>query len=205
MGLSATHLADALNRIAAADPAVRAALDQVGLPPPRQRPPGPATLIRTIVGQQVSVAAAGAILGRLEALVGAGLPLAGVSSASDEALREVGLSRQKIGYLRSLADAVGRGLLALDALPSQDDLAIEALVQVRGVGRWSAEVYLLFAEGRPDIWPAGDLAVQAALAAMLRLPARPGEAETRRLGERWRPHRGAMALFAWHLYNTVPV
>ena len=201
MGLSAGQLADALTALGARDPAVAAALERVGVPPPRQRARGTATLVRTIVGQQVSVASARAIVGRLEALIGPELPLAPLTAASDESLRAVGLSRQKAGYLRSLAEEVSSGRLPIDSLPDDDEEAIAALVRVRGIGRWSAEVYLLFAEARPDVWPAGDLAVQASLAAMLTLAERPGERETRRLGERWRPHRGAMAILAWHHYN----
>ncbi len=201
MGLSAERLGRALAELGARDPAVAAVVARVGVPPPRQRPRGAATLVRTIVGQQVSVASARAIIGRLEALIGADLPLDPLADASDEALRAVGLSRQKAGYLRSLAGEVTSGRLAIDSLPDDDEEAIAALVRVKGIGRWSAEVYLLFAEARPDVWPAGDLAVQASLAAMLALETRPDERATRRLGERWRPHRGAMAILAWHHYN----
>ena len=81
--------------------------------------------------------------------------------------------------------------------------AIAELVRIKGIGRWSAEIYLLFAEGRPDIWPAGDLAVQEAVGRMLTLPARPSEKETRTIGEAWRPHRGAMAIFTWHAYTNA--
>ena len=76
-------------------------------------------------------------------------------------------------------------------------------MRVGGIGRWSAEIYLLFAEGRPDIWPAGDLAVQEAVGRMLELAARPSEKETRTIGEDWRPHRGAMAIFTWHAYTNA--
>ena len=122
--------------------------------------------------------------------------------ASDEALRAGGLSRQKAGYARSLADEVTSGRLDLANLPGDDEEAIAALVRIKGIGRWSAEIYLLFAEGRPDIWPAGDLAVQAGLAKLLNLPERPSEKATRQLAEKWRPHRGATAIFTWHCYNN---
>ena len=204
-GLSRQALHGALTALAANDAAVAKTLALVGLPEPRGRAPGAATLARTIVGQQVSVASANAILGRLEALVGADLPTAAFAAASDEALREVGLSRQKAGYLRSLAAEVTSGRLDLSALPADDEAAIAALMAVKGIGRWSAEIYLLFAEGRPDVWPAGDLAVQASVGAMLGLEARPTERALRELGERWRPHRGAMAILAWHRYNSAGV
>ena len=205
MGLSAEGLRESLEVLAKRDEAVARALAQVGWPNPRRRPPGAATLARTIVGQQVSVASASAILSRLEALVGPDLPMEALAAQSDEALRAVGLSRQKSSYLRSLAERVTAGQLDLHALPADDEAAIAMLVAVKGIGRWSAEVYLLFAEGRPDIWPAGDLAVQASVGTILALPDRPTERALRELGDRWRPYRGAMAILAWHRYNSAGV
>lgn len=111
-------------------------------------------------------------------------------------------SRQKQGYARSLCELVVSGELDLDALPADDEEAIAELVKIKGIGRWSAEIYLLFAEGRPDIWPAGDLAVQVGLGKLLGLAERPSEKETRALAEDWRPHRGAAAIFTWHCYNN---
>src|SRR5690606_24870556 len=109
---------------------------------------------------------------------------------------------QKQGYARSLAELVANGEIDLLSLPGDDEEAIAQLVRIKGIGCWSAEIYLLFAEGRPDIWPAGDLAVQAGVARILSLPERPSEKATRILAEDWRPHRGAMALFTWHCYNN---
>jgi DNA-3-methyladenine glycosylase II len=94
------------------------------------------------------------------------------------------------------------GELDLMNLPADDEEAIAQLVRIKGIGRWSAEIYLLFAEGRPDIWPAGDLAVQAGIGKILDLPERPSERETRALAEGWRPHRGSVAIFTWHCYNN---
>lgn len=94
------------------------------------------------------------------------------------------------------------GELDFDSLPQDDEEAIAELVKIKGIGRWSAEIYLLFAEGRPDIWPAGDLAVQVGLGRLLGLPERPSEKDTRVLAEQWRPHRGAAAIFTWHCYNN---
>src|SRR3546814_32119 len=125
------------------------------------------------------------------------------SSDLFDALRSCGLSRQKQGYARSLAELVMTGALDLHALPADDEAAINALVSVKGIGRWSAEIYLLFAEGRPDVWPAGDLAVQIEVGRILGLSERPTEKVTREVAERWRPHRGAAALMAWHHYNTT--
>jgi DNA-3-methyladenine glycosylase II len=123
-------------------------------------------------------------------------------AAEFDALRACGLSRQKQGYARSLCELTLSGELDLAGLPADDEEAIAKLVRIKGIGRWSAEIYLLFAEGRPDIWPAGDLAVQAGIGKILGLPERPSEKATRELAEAWRPHRGAIAIFTWHCYNN---
>lgn len=203
MGLTADELKTGLDVIAAAEPGIARALELAGYPEPRIRPTGYTTLLRTIVGQQVSVAAAASVWARLEALLGEGLPPRALLAADFEALRGCGLSRQKQGYARSLCELVLAGALDLDALPKDDEEAIAQLVRIKGIGRWSAEIYLLFAEGRPDIWPAGDLAVQAGLHRILGLDARPSEKEARALAEQWRPHRGAAAIFTWHCYNNA--
>jgi DNA-3-methyladenine glycosylase II len=124
-------------------------------------------------------------------------------AASDELLRSAGLSRQKSGYAKSLAGLVASGELDLSHLPEDDEDAIAQLMKIKGIGRWSAEIYLLFAEGRPDIWPAGDLAVMREVGVLLGLPERPDEKQTRELAEAWRPHRGAAAIFAWHHYKAA--
>lgn len=202
MGLSAQQLREALDALGAIEPAFAAAVGRVGYPPPRIREPGYATLLRTIVGQQVSVHAAAAVWRRLEEALGAVEDPARLAAASDETLRAAGLSRQKIGYARSLADEVASGRLDLAALPADDEEAITALTRIKGIGRWSAEIYLLFAEGRPDIWPAGDLAVQVEVGRILGHAERPNEKLVRVLAEGWRPHRGAAAILAWHHYNS---
>lgn len=203
MGLSAARLAEALAALAAIEPAFARGIARAGLPAPRIRARGYETLLRTIVGQQVSVAAANSIWARLVAATGDPRDPARLAATDDETLRAAGLSRQKIGYARSLAGEVLSGRLDLDALPADDEAAIAALVRIRGIGRWSAEIYLLFAEGRADIWPAGDLAVQAEVGRLLGLPERPSEKAVRQLAEAWRPHRGAAAIFAWHHYDSV--
>ncbi len=203
MGLTAEQIVQAMDALAAREPAFAAGLARVGYPPPRIRTRGYATLIRTILGQQVSVASAAAVYRKLEALVGDPTDPHTILAASDETLRAAGLSRQKASYARSLAEEVTSGRLVLDALPGDDEAAIAELVRIKGIGRWSAEIYLLFAEGRPDVWPAGDLAVQIEVGSLLGLPERPSERETRALAEPWRPHRGAAAIFTWHHYNAV--
>ena len=126
-------------------------------------------------------------------------------AASDEELREAGLSRQKAGYPRSLAGLVLSGELDLAHLPDDDEEAIALLTKIKGIGRWSAEIYLLFAEGRTDVWPAGDLAVQIEIGKLLGLDGKPTEKQLRELAEAWRPHRGAAAVLAWHSYNAPPL
>ncbi len=200
MGLTAGQLTEALDALAARDADMARALATAGMPEPRIRPRGYATMLRTIVGQQVSVAAAASVWAKLEALLGTDCPPDVLAAATEEALRSCGLSRQKQGYARSLAALVGSGDLDLHALPADDEAAIALLIRVKGIGRWSAEIYLLFAEGRGDIWPAGDLAVQEAVGRIKGLPVRPSEAETRAIAEAWRPYRGAAAIFAWHAY-----
>jgi DNA-3-methyladenine glycosylase II len=202
MGLQAGALREGLDAIAAREPAMARALELCGYPEPRIRATGYATLLRTIVGQQVSVAAAASVWAKLEALLGPDIPADALLAADFDSLRACGLSRQKQGYARSLCELVEAGALDFDNLPADDEEAIALLTQIKGIGRWTAEIYLLFAEGRPDIWPAGDLAVQAGLARILDLDSRPSEKETRALAEDWRPHRGATAIFTWHCYNN---
>jgi DNA-3-methyladenine glycosylase II len=202
MGLSAEQIAAGLDAVAAGEPAIAAALERAGYPEPRIREAGYRTLLRTIIGQQVSVAAAGSVWRKLEALLGEEMEPATLLAQEFDALRACGLSRQKQGYARSLCELVGGGELDLIHLPADDEEAIAQLVRIKGIGRWSAEIYLLFAEGREDIWPAGDLAVRAGIGRILGLEERPSEKETRALAERWRPHRGAVAIFTWHCYNN---
>lgn len=202
MGLTSEQLRDGLDAIAAHEPGLAAALDRVGYPEPRIRSTGYQTLLRTIVGQQVSVAAAASVWRKLEAELGEETAAHELLARDFDALRACGLSRQKQGYARSLCELVVAGELDFAALPTDDEEAIAQLTRIKGIGRWSAEIYLLFAEGRPDIWPAGDLAVQAGLARLLDLPARPDEKATRTLAEPWRPNRGAAAIFTWHCYNN---
>lgn len=201
MGLSAERLAAGMRALASIEPGFARGIAAHGNPEPRIRPRGHATLLRTIVGQQVSVTSAAAVWRRLEEAVGADVDPVVLAAAPDEMLRGAGLSRQKIAYVKSLAELVAGGELDLMALPADDEEAIAALTRVKGVGRWSAEIYLLFAEGRGDIWPAGDLAVRIEVGILLGHAERPSETLARELAEAWRPHRGAAAVFAWHHYT----
>ncbi|TIX51362.1 DNA-3-methyladenine glycosylase family protein [Alteraurantiacibacter aquimixticola] len=202
MGLQADQIKQGLEHVASVEPAVARALDLAGLPEPRIRERGYRTLLRTIVGQQVSVAAASSVWRKLEAELGEAMDPHELLGRDFDTLRACGLSRQKQGYARSLCELVGAGELDLENLPTDDEEAIADLTRIKGIGRWSAEIYLLFAEGRPDIWPAGDLAVMAGIGKILGLEERPDEKATRAMSEPWRPHRGALAIFTWHCYDN---
>ena len=140
---------------------------------------------------------------KLEAAFGSPPDLAKLLNATDEEMRAAGMSRQKAGYIRSLSELVLTGELELDALPEDNEEAIGLLTKIKGIGRWSAEIYLLFAEGRQDVFPAGDLAVLVEIGRLLGLPEKPSEKQLRELAEAWRPYRGAAAVLAWHSYNSV--
>lgn len=204
-GLDTQAIAAAMTALSRAHPAFAEAQARFGAPPPRVQARGYATLLRTIVSQQVSTAAARSIWARLVTVVDPARPEAILAAAPDD-LRAAGLSGRKVEYARDLAAHVADGRLLLDDLPEDDEEAIAMLSAVRGLGRWSAEIYLLFAEGRADIFPAGDLALRIAAARLLAMPdPRPGERLVRAAAAAWRPHRGAAALFLWHCYNNQPL
>ncbi len=194
-------LRPALDALADCDADIARHYAHCGLPPVRAQPAGFAGLVRIVAAQQVSAASAGAIIGRLEATLHPCTP-EGFLELDEAALKAVGLSRPKMRYCRALAEDILAGRIDLDGLANLDDAAaIEHLVQAKGIGVWSAEVYLLFALRRPDVWPADDLAVQVAVQRIKGLAARPGRAEMRALAEPWRPHRSAAARFMWHAYH----
>lgn len=205
MGIGNEALRGALDSLAEREPKIAAALARAGYPEPRISERGYITLLRAIVGQQVSIKAAASMWSKLQAAVGERVEPEAILAASAEALRGAGLSRQKASYARSLAEEVVSGRLDFDDLPADDDEAVAHLVRVKGIGRWTAEVYLLFAEGRLDIWPAGDLAVQIEVGRIMGLDERPTEKAVRALAEAWRPHRGAFAIFAWHHRRTPDI
>jgi DNA-3-methyladenine glycosylase II len=195
----------ALRKLAASDPDIAAALAQVGQPPPRDRPPGFATLLRIIVAQQISAAAARSLWTKLTTAIDPLTPAA-LAARPPEELRSFGLSRQKAAYALGLAGDMACGRVDLDRVAGLDDeAAIEHLVQVKGIGRWSAEVYLLFALRRPDVWPAADLALQTAMRRLKRLRRQPDPKRMYKLAEPWRPYRSAAAHLLWHYYATAPV
>lgn len=161
------------------------------------RPDGFTALLRAVVGQQVSAAAARSIWGRLEE-AGVTTP-EGLRASDDAALRQLGLSRQKVGYARSLAEA-GLDFEALRTKPS--DEVIAELVQVRGIGRWTAEIYAMFALARADVFAPGDLALQEGARLLFDLPERPREGSLRLLARAWSPWRSVAAHLLWGYYRV---
>ena len=202
--LSRKTMEEALGILASRDPDLARAHREAGTPRLRPRRAGFATLLDIILAQQVSAAAANAIRARL-ATAAAPLTPERFQALSDGHLRAIGFSRQKIAYGRHLAEAIGGGHLALPKIHRMaDDEAIAALVTLKGIGRWSAEVYLLFALQRPDIWPVDDLAVVLAVQRLKGLAERPSRAQMLEIGEPWRPWRSYAARLMWHYYRNAP-
>lgn len=193
----------AMTLLAEADPDF-ATIEAVAGPLPwRRRDGGFPGLLQAIVGQQISNQAAAAIWRRLRAVPGA-LDPAAVPALSDEVLRGAGLSRPKVAHARALAAAFADGRLGEELLAAMgDEDAIAAIASVRGMGRWSAEVYLLFALEREDVFPAGDLALAASAAALKGLPARPGPVALRAMALEWRPWRALAARLLWHNWRHL--
>ena len=191
-------LPEALAALGELDMDFSRALEEVGPPPLRNRPHGFPTLLRIIVAQQVSLASAQAIWDRLEAACRPLAP-APLMALGEEGLRKVGFSRQKIRYGLSLAELFASGALDPAALDDmEDEEAIASLTQVKGIGRWSAEVYLLFAMGRPDVFPADDLGLMMGAERLKRLDSRPDAKALRTMAEDWRPWRAVAARMLWH-------
>jgi DNA-3-methyladenine glycosylase II len=193
----------ALDRLAERDANLARVEAAAGPLPWRRRSRGFPGLLQAIVAQQISNQAAAAIWGRLHATAGALQP-SGLLALPDAALREAGLSRPKMAHARALAEAFADGRLDAARLEVMDDeAAVAAISAVRGMGSWSAEIYLLFALARDDVFPAGDLALAAAAADLKRLAARPGPVALRALAEPWRPWRGLAARLLWHHWRHV--
>jgi DNA-3-methyladenine glycosylase II len=192
-----------LDALAAADPDLGRIEAAAGPLPWRRRAGGFPGLLQAIVGQQISFQAASAIWRRLHATAGALRP-EGLLALPDESLRLAGLSRPKIVHARALAAAFAEGRLSEAALAGMGDTeAVAAIAAVRGMGIWTAEIYLLFALERPDVFPAGDLALAAAATHLKALPSRPGPAALRRLAEPWQPWRALAARLLWHHWRHV--
>lgn len=189
-----------LNELAARDGDLGGVLSRLGPPPMWDREPGFPTLVHIILEQQVSLASARACFEKLLATVGELTPES-LLTLDDRTLKEAGFSRQKAAYARILAEAVRTGSLDLDGLTKlPDDEARDQLMHLKGIGRWTADIYLLMALGRPDVWPVGDLALVVAAQRIKGLETRPGPEEFRALGEPWRPWRSVAARLLWHHY-----
>ena len=167
-------------------------------------------LVRAIAGQQLSTKAAATIYGRMSTLVasspGGGPTLEGFARVSDETLRGAGMSRQKVGYLRDLCEKIATGVVDLEALDAlSDEEVIEALVKVKGIGRWSAEMFLIFRLHRPDVLPVDDLGIVVAVQRAYGLRKRPKADRLRKIGEAWRPYRSVASWYLWRSLDNEPV
>lgn len=194
----------ALAALAERDPDIARALAQFGPPAPRRRPTGFATLLRILVAQQLSTRAAAAIWQRLERTLGAPVEPATIRAVDETALSAAGLGRRKAAQARALAAAALDGRLPLDALPRMEDEEVpERIAAPPGFGRWSAEIYLLFALGRIDVFPADDLALRAGYARLRRIEQRPSPRALRALALPWAPFRGPAALLLWQIHGAA--
>ncbi len=186
------------------DPQLCAILDLTGYPEPRLRPPGFATLVQIINAQQLSTKAAGAIWQRLENSCGGELTPEKILDGAPHMLLECGLSARKTEYITGLSEMLVSGELDLTSLDlMSDEEMVSALVMVKGIGRWSAEIYGMFALGRKDMFPAKDLALQVAVQKYAGMSDRPDEKKTRTIAQRWSPYRSAVAILMWKYYGTA--
>ncbi|ELY22866.1 DNA-3-methyladenine glycosylase family protein [Vreelandella titanicae] len=195
----------AMAELVEADPDIAHALPLVGAPSPRERDKGFATFFSTIVSQQLSTEAARAIMGRVNTLLPE-LHAKAVMEVEGQALRDAGLSWRKIEYAKGLAEAELAGTFSAVGLEQlSDDEAIAAITELRGFGRWSAEIYLMFSLQRPDIFPADDLALRVALGRLKGMDDKPTPKQARQLVEHWAPWRSVGSLFLWHYYRGEPL
>ncbi|MFZ1994542.1 MAG: DNA-3-methyladenine glycosylase [Solirubrobacteraceae bacterium] len=206
-------LSDAIAHLRAADPVLRALIDEIGVESLGDRRIGRprdhyGALVRTIVGQQLSTRAARAIYERLTQRFGGRAPTPEeiLADDPDELRSSAGLSHAKVRYLRSLAEHVLDGSLELATLGRlSDDEVTAELTAINGIGRWSADMFLMFHLQRPDVLPVGDLGIRKAFEVVYGLPALPESEEMERIAEPWRPHRTVACLFLWRSLSVVPV
>jgi DNA-3-methyladenine glycosylase II len=202
--LSDETLLEAVRFLAGQDEDLAGVYERHGPPPLWSREPGFPTLIYIILEQQVSLASARAAFTRLSAAISPVTPQAFLE-LGDAELKAIGFSRQKTGYGRSLARSIQAGEIDLAALAALDDDAVRIeLTRLKGIGRWSADIYLMEALLRPDIWPSGDLALAVAVRRVKRLEAVPGPAELEAIGDVYRPWRAVAARLFWHFYLSNP-
>jgi DNA-3-methyladenine glycosylase II len=192
------------------DPVLGVAIKQIGAcgMADRQRKDHLSALVGAIVSQQLSTKAAATIYGRLVALFEGGhIPsAAAIDPISNEALRSVGLSAQKIGYLRDLSARVADGRLVLEELEAlPDEVVIERLTSVKGFGRWTAEMFLMFRLHRPDVLPVGDLGIVNAVHRLYKLRKRPDAKRIAKIGEVWKPYRSVASWYLWQTLRNEPL
>jgi DNA-3-methyladenine glycosylase II len=192
----------ALNQLAAIDADIASALSRFGPPPDRSLPASFETLARSIIGQQISRAAASAIWTRMRDQDHSNAPIIAAKQPDD--LMPFGLSRRKAEYLIGIADEIQSGRLDLAALAKMSGEDVQKrLVEIRGIGAWTADNFRLFALGDMDAWPANDIALQEGMKRLKSLDERPNGKMLETLGEAWRPHRGAGAMMLWHIYGIL--
>jgi DNA-3-methyladenine glycosylase II len=200
---SQSDLAAALSQLVQADPRLIPVLEKAGEPAIRRGEPGFPGLARIICGQQLSTASAGAIWGRLQAAFDP-FHHDALRRARADRLGRLGLSAAKIKSIKAIANALAKGELDLDHIGQSDaDSAHAALIEMHGIGPWTADIYLLFCLGHADAWPAGDLALQESARIALGLKARPSARELTAIADAWRPWRGVAAHLLWGYYHVV--
>ena len=203
--LTRGRLLEGVAALSAADPDLAAAVTRCGPPPLWARRPGFETLIRIVLEQQVSLASARATFGRLRAVCGA-VTAERFAMLTEPQIRSAGVTRQKTSYCLGLAREIVDGTFDLSRLGRADDHeARRRLMAIRGIGPWTADIYLLMALGRPDVWPDGDLALATAVREVKRLRRRPSPERLRRLAVAWAPWRAVAARILWHHYLSIRV
>jgi len=202
--LTRRSLLGATRKLAARDPDLAGIVETFGPPPLWAREPGFHTLIHIILEQQVSLASAKAAYDRLLVATGRLVPERFLALRNEE-LKTIGFSRQKTTYGRALAEAILDGRLDLALIETLDDAEAKArLITVKGIGSWTADIYLLMGLRRPDTWPTGDLALAVAVQRIQRLRKRPTPERLQNVGEAWRPWRAVAARILWHYYLSSP-
>ncbi len=201
--MSRAQLLDGVDALSAADPDLAAVVTRFGPPPLWARRPGFATLVQIVLEQQVSLASGRATFGRLRDAWGEVTP-GRFATLTTAQVRSAGVTRQKTSYCLGIARQIVDGRLDLRRLGrADDDAARRRLVEIRGVGPWTADIYLLMALGRPDVWPEGDLALATAAHQVKRLRRRPDTERLRRLATSWAPWRAVAARILWHHYLST--
>ena len=201
--LTRRTLLSAVRTLANGDPALAASVERFGPPPLWAREPSYATLVHLVLEQQVSLSSAQAAFDRLEVALAGTIEPRAFLELSDADLRAIGFSRQKAGYARNLAGALADGFDLEGLANLSDDEVRSSLIRLRGIGRWTADIYLIMCLRRPDVWPHGDQALATAARELLELPAQPTFDALELRAQSWQPHRATAARILWHHYLSV--